>query len=99
MPVVTLISAWDMSLTSQKQRDTILYTAKELRNAGESYSKVYINKDIHPAVRKEIGRLKKKAKEESGKSENSESVIIYDPKNRVVKKNDSIIDRFTPRFF
>ena len=86
-------------LNSQKQRDTILYTAKELRNAGKSYSKVYINKDIHPAVRKEIGRLKKKAKEESGKSENSESVIIYDPKNRVVKKNDSIIDRFTPRFF
>ena len=86
-------------LNSQQERDTILHTAKELRNAGESYSNVYINKDIHPAVRKEIGRLKKKAKEESGKSENSESVIIYDPKNQVVKKmtvslTDSLPDSF-----
>ena len=49
------------------------------------YSKVYINKDIHPAVRKEIGCLKKKAKEQSGKTEISECVVTYDPKNRVVK--------------
>ena len=73
--------------------------AKELSKAGDHYSKVYINKDIHPAVRQEIGRLKKRAKEESDKSENSESNIIYDPKNRVVKKDGIIIDRFTPKFF
>ena len=88
-----------VTLSSQLQRDTILRTAKELSKAGDHYSKVYINKDIHPAVRQEIGRLKKRAKEESDKSENSESNIIYDPKNRVVKKDGIIIDRFTPKFF
>ena len=88
-----------ITLNSQQQRDTILDTAKELRKAGEIYSIVYINKDIHPVVRKEIGRLKNKAKEENGKSENSGIDVIYDPKNRVIKKGDIIIDRFTPRFF
>ena len=85
-----------ITLNSQQQRDTIIDTAKELRNAGETYTNIYINKDIHPVVRKEIGRLKKKAKEENGKSENSGIDIIYDPKNRVIKKGDMIIDRFTP---
>ena len=88
-----------ITLNSQQQRDTILDTAKELKNAGEIFSKIYINKDIHPVVRKEIGRLKKKAKEENSKSENSGIDVIYDPKNRVIKKGNIIIDRFTPRFF
>ena len=88
-----------ITLNSQQQRDTILDTARELRNAGEIYSKIFINKDIHPVVRKEIGRLKKKAKEENSKSENSGIDVIYDPKKRVIKKGDMIIDRFTPMFF
>ena len=50
-------------------------------------------------VRKEIGRLKNKAKEENGKSENSGIDVFYVPKNSVIKKGDMIIDRFTPRFF
>ena len=50
-------------------------------------------------VRKEIGRLKKKVKDENDKAENVGVDILYDAKNRVITRNGTIIDRFTPKFF
>ena len=88
-----------VTLNTPQQRDTIIATSKELKNAGPTYSRVYINKDIHPVVRREVGRLKKLAKDENNKSENSGVNITYDAKNRVVKRDNVIIDRFTPKFF
>ena len=84
---------------SKPQRDAIIAKAKELNNAGPSYSRVYIKKDIHPVVRKEIGRLRKRVKDEKAKSENEAANIVYDAKNRTVTRNGIIIDRFTPKFF
>ena len=84
---------------TQQQRDAIITTAKELMNAGNLYSRVYIKKDIHPVVRKEIGRLRKKAKDEKAKAENVGATIVFDAKNRTVTRNGVIIDRFTPKFF
>ena len=43
---------------SPQHRDSIIEKAKNLKNAGESFSRIYIKKDIHPVVRKEIGRLR-----------------------------------------
>ena len=60
---------------------------------------MYIKKDIHPVVRKEIGRLRKKAKDEKAKAENVGATIVFDAKNRTVTRNGVIIDRFTPKFF
>ena len=37
---------------NHQQREAIIATAKELMNAGPTYSCVYIKKDIHPVVRK-----------------------------------------------
>ena len=68
-------------------------------NAGQLYSRVYIKKDIHPVVRKEIGRLRKKVRDENAKAENDGVNIVYDAKNRIVTRNGVIIDRFTPKFF
>ena len=84
---------------TQKQRDAIIATAKELKNAGTSFSRVYIKKDQHPVVRKEIGRLRKKAKDEAGLAENTGTIVVYDPKNRIVTRDGVIIDCFTPKFF
>ena len=84
---------------SQQQRDKIIQTANELKRAGETYTRIYIKKDIHPAVRKEIGRLRKRAKEEEEKSDNTGAIIAFDPKNRVVTRNGVVIDRFYPKFF
>ena len=88
-----------VTLNTPQQRDTIIATSKELKDAGAAYSRVFINKDIHPVVRKEIGRLRKVAKDEKNKSGNANADITYDAKNRVVKRDDVIIDRFTPKFF
>ena len=84
---------------SQQQRDKIIATAKELKSAGDRFKSVYIKKDIHPAVRKELGRLRKRAYDEKDKPDNVGANIVYDHKNRVVTRNDVVIDRFYPKFF
>ena len=62
--------------------------------------RIYIlKKDIHPAIRKELGRLRKRAYDEKNKPDNSDATIVYDPKNRVVTRNGIVIDRFYPKFF
>ena len=86
-------------MTTPQIRNTIVAASKQLKEAGELYTKIYINKDIHPVVRREIGRLKKKVKDENAKSENTGINILYDAKNRTVTRNGVIIDRFTPKFF
>ena len=88
-----------MTCETQQQRDAIIATAKELKNAGEKFKSIYIKKDVHPAVRKEIGRLRKREKDEKAKSENAAVTIAYDPKNRVLLRNYIAIDRFSPKFF
>ena len=88
-----------VTLNNQQQRDAVIGVAKNLKNAGATYSQVYIKKDIHPVVRKEIGRLIKREKEEREKAENVTANIEYDRKNRVLLRNGIVIDRFTPKFF
>ena len=77
----------------------ICSTANELKSAGEMFRSVYIKTDIHPAVRKELGRLRKRAYDEKDKPDNVGANIVYDHKNRVVTRNDVVIDRFYPKFF
>ena len=86
-------------LDSQTQRDSILRMAKNLKNAGFSLSRIYVKKDVHPAVRKEAARLRHKEREEKDKSENVGVNIVYDWKNRVMLRDGVVIDRFTPNFF
>lgn len=88
-----------IALKDQAQRDIILNSAKNLKNASTPFSTVYIKKDVHPAVRKETGRLRKREKEEKEKAENVGVNITYDWKNRVLLRDGVVIDRFTPRFF
>ena len=88
-----------VTCNSQQQRDKIIATAKELKSAGENFKNIYIKKDIHPAIRKELGRLRKRAYDEKNKPDNSDATIEYDPKNRVVTRNGLVIDRFYPKFF
>ena len=59
-----------VTVTTPQQRETIITAAKELKNAGGAFARVYIKKDTHPAVRKEVGRLRQREREEKNKSEN-----------------------------
>ena len=84
---------------NQERRNAILDKAKNLKGAGPPFSNIYIKKDIHPAVRKELGRLRRREKEERDKPENQGTNIKYDAKERVLLRDGVIIDRYTPNFF
>ena len=88
-----------VTVETPQQREAITSVARELKNAGGNFARVYIKKDTHPAVRKEVGRLRQREREEKNKPENNGATIVYDAKNRVLTRNGTIIDRFTPKFF
>lgn len=88
-----------ITVNDQKQRDSILRMAKNLKDAQQPASTVYIKKDVHPAVRRETARLRKREREEKEKAENVGVNITYDWKNRVLIREGVIIDRFMPHFF
>ena len=88
-----------LKVKNQEERKKILEHAKHLKDAGASFSSVYINKDLHPAVRKEMKRLRDREKEEKNKPENAGVNIKYDWKNRVLLRDEEVIDRYSPSFF
>lgn len=84
-------------VTDQKERDIILTKAKKLKKAGNHLSKVYLKKDVHPAVRRENARLRKREREEKEKPENVGVNISFDWKDRVLLRDGAIIVRFLPQ--
>lgn len=81
------------------QRNEILRKAKNLKSSDGVMSSVYVKKDVHPAVRKEMARLRRREKEEKEKPGNVGVTIVYDWKKRVLLREGSIIDKFSPNFF
>ena len=89
--------ALHVTLKNHEQQLKILEKAKNLKDV-PGCAKVYIKKDLHPTVRHEQSRLRKREKEEKAKSENTGCTIRYDYKQRVLLRNNQIIDRFCPSF-
>ncbi|KAK4299453.1 hypothetical protein Pmani_028266 [Petrolisthes manimaculis] len=69
------------------QRNEILKKARNLKSAQGLMASVYIKKDVHPAVRKEMARLRQREKEEKDKPENVGVNLVYDWKRRVLLKD------------
>lgn len=88
-----------ITVNNQTQRDSIARAGKNLKNMNHTLSRVYIKKDLHPAVRRENARLRKRESEEKEKPENVGVTIEYDWKNRVLLRDGTVIDRFIPHFF
>lgn len=88
-----------VSFSQKDQRQDVLKSAKRLKEAGESYSNVYIKKDMHPGIRKELNRLRKVEKQEKEKAANQGKDIKFDHKQRTVSIDGVVIDRFKPSFF
>ena len=78
----------------QKQ---LLMKAKQLKNQ-IGCSRIYIKKDLHYTVRKELNRLKKRERQEKLNARNEEVDIKFDWKERVLKINGMIVDRYKPSF-
>ena len=88
-----------ITVNDQRTRDSVIRCAKNLKEAEGSLKNVYIKKDVHPAIRKENGRLRAREREEKEKPDNAGVNIVYDWKRRVLLRDGVIIDRYSPRFF
>ena len=85
--------------SNPQQRKQVLDHSKNLKEAGNAFKKIYIKKDIHPVVRKELNRLKSLEYEEKQKPENTGRTVKYDHVQRCVTVDDIVIDRFNMAFF
>lgn len=86
-------------LNNQQQRNHILEKAKNLKNCEGLLARIFIKKDLHPAVRKEMARLREREREEKNKPENAGTNIRYDWKNRVLLRDNVVIDKYAVNFF
>ena len=86
-----------ITLESHEKQWKILKKAKDLKNT-TGFSDIFIKKDVHPAVRKEFARLKKRERDEKDNPSNEGVPIVYDWKTRTLKRDGVTIDRFNPSF-
>ena len=69
--------------------------AKNLKNAGEKYKRVFVKKDQHPLVRKEWNRLREVLKREREAPINVGHEIKIDYKKKEIRRDDDLlIDSF-----
>ena len=86
-------------LQSKQDRDHLLENSTKLKATGGCFSSIYVKKDVHPLVRKELERLRKVEKREKDKPENQGLNVHYNAANREVIVNGIVIDNFKPSFF
>ena len=88
-----------LHIPSAPQRESILANTSKLKQAGPAYQKVYVKKDVHPAVRNEWRRLRESEKKEKEKPENVGCNIRLDTRQRVLLRDEVVIDRWSPSYF
>ena len=88
-----------VSFSDKSFRQKVLSATENLKESAEPFNRIFVKKDLHPAIRKEQDRLRKAEKEEKDKPENQGKTVKYDYKQRVLLRDGQIIDRFSPSFF
>jgi hypothetical protein len=88
-----------VSLESTSERNNVLDVANKLKQGPETFRKIYIKKDVHPAIRREYERLRKVEKEEREKPQNQGKTVKYEQETRQVTVNGLPIDSFHPQLF
>ena len=81
-------------LKNADDRKGVLDSARRLKASGDSFRSIYVNKDIHPLVRKEFNRLREVTKREKERPENQGKNVRYDYKERQVYVDDTVVDSF-----
>ena len=61
-----------------QERKRVIDDARKLKEAGENFKKIYIKKDTHPVVRKELNRIRQAERDEKRKPENEGREVKYD---------------------
>lgn len=80
-------------------RQSVLEKAKVLKDKGDTYKMMYIKKDMHPAVKRELDRLYKAFRQEKEKPDNTGKNVEFDRQNRTISCDGVVIDRFKPVSF
>lgn len=88
-----------VTFTSRTSRDKVLEKAKQLKEAGEIYSKIYVKKDVHPNIRKEWKRLWEAEKSEKERPENVGCVIQFNTRERKLYRDGVVIDSWKQEAF
>ena len=86
-----------VKVDNHETQKTLLTKAKVLKDK-IGYSNIYIKKDLHHTVRKELNRLRKREIQEKQDPMNSDVVVKFDLKDRVLRVNGLMIDKFNPSF-
>lgn len=87
-------------LKTSKNRDDVLKNSSKLKEkAPVRYKDIYIKKDLHPAVRREWGRLHEVKTTEQNRAENAGCQIVLDFKKREVTRDGVVIDKWSPTYF
>ena len=86
-------------LANNSDRQRVLDNTKKLKEAGNAMHRVYVKKDVHPLVRKELGRLREVEKRERDKPENQGRNVRYDYKERKVYVDSVVVDSYQGGFF
>lgn len=88
-----------VTLANKVSRDKVLEKTRKLKEAGPTYSKIYIKKDVHPNVRNEWKRLRDAEKKEQDRPENVGCVIRLDPRERKLYRDGVVIDSWKQDYF
>ena len=86
-------------VANREVRDGILENARALKDAGPSYRRIYVKKDLHPAIRKEWKRLRDVVATEKAKPVNQGCTITVDYKTSQVTRDGIKIDKWRPAYF
>lgn len=84
---------------SKSDRDKILEKARRLKDSGTPYNKIYVKKDVHPAVRQEWKRLRNVEAAERERPENQGCIIHLDTRERKLYRDGVMIDKWNPHPF
>ena len=85
-----------VTLETREMRDNILRNASKLQNQVEKepFKRVFLQRDVHPDIRKEEKRLYEVFKTERDEPQNADLDVVFDRKKRVVTVNGEEVDRF-----
>ena len=71
----------------------MLENAHQLKTK-DAFRSIYVKKDVHPIVRKELDRLRDATKREKERPENQGKSVRYDYRERKVYVDDVVVDSF-----
>lgn len=87
-----------IALSDPTKTKSALECARKVRDLDFPLNSIRIKKDSHPAIRKEWGRLHEALKNEREKEENAGCYFFIDYKNRELRRDGEVIDRFQNPF-